>query len=92
MITRQTSLSKNIVRFCRFLRQKGFIVGVEEEAATLQALQYIDYSSNKIFLLALKTILCRSKTQLDEFDNLFHEYWKELEKAVDAKKKDEKKN
>jgi uncharacterized protein with von Willebrand factor type A (vWA) domain len=89
MITRQTSLSKNIVRFCRFLRQKGFNVGVEEEAATLQALQYIDYSSNEIFLLALKTILCRSKTQLDEFDNWFHEYFKELEKAVDAKLKEE---
>ena len=92
MIIRQTSLSKNIVQFCRFLRQKGFNVGMEEEAATLQALQYIDYSSNTIFLLALKTILCRSKMQLDEFDNLFHEYWKELEKAVDAKKKDEKNN
>jgi uncharacterized protein with von Willebrand factor type A (vWA) domain len=65
-------------------------VGIEEETATLQALQYIDYSSDKIFLLALKTILCRNKTQLDEFDNLFHEYWKDLEKAVDAKKKDEK--
>ena len=89
MITRQTSLSKNIVRFCMFLRQKGFNVGVEEEAATLQALQYIDHSSNKIFVLALKTILCRSKTQLDEFDHLFHEYWKEMEKAVDAKRKDD---
>ena len=89
MIIRQTSLSKNIVQFCRFLRQKGFIVGMEEEAATLQALQYIDYTSNTIFLLALQTILCRSKTQLDEFDNLFHEYWKDLEKAVDAKKKDD---
>ena len=89
MITRQTSLSKNIVRFCMFLRQKDFNVGVEEEAATLLALQYIDYSSNKIFLLALKTILCRSKAQLDEFDDLFHEYWKELENAVNAKRKDD---
>ena len=89
MITRQTSLSKNIVRFCMFLRQKGFNVGVDEEAATLQALQYIDYSSNKIFLLALKSILCRSKTQLDEFDNFFDEYFNELDKAVDAKRKED---
>src|SRR5580765_2112980 len=89
MISRQTSLSKNIVRFCIFLRQKGFNVGVEEESATLQALQYIDYSSDKVFLLALKSILCRSKTQLDEFDNLFHEYFKALEKAVDAKLKND---
>ena len=89
MTIRQTSLSKNIVRFCIFLRQNGFNVGVDEEAATLQALEYIDYSSNEIFLLALKTILCRSKIQLDEFDNLYHKYFKELEKAVDAKMKDD---
>ncbi len=89
MIKRQTSLSKNIVQFCMFLRQKDFNVGVEEEAATLQALQYVNYNSNKIFLLALKAILCRSKTQLDEFDNLFYEYWKELENIVNAKRKDD---
>src|SRR5664279_5805012 len=71
-----------------FLRQKGFNAGVEEEAVSLRALQYIDFSSNEIFLLTLKSILCRSKSQLDEFDDLFHEYWKELETAVNAKKKD----
>lgn len=89
MITRLTSLSKNIVQFSRFLRLKGFAIGVEEEATALQALQYIDYSSNKIFYLVLKSIFCRSKSQLHEFDNLFHEYWKQLDKAVDAKVKDE---
>ncbi len=89
MITRQTSLSKNIIRFCIFLRSKGFNAAADEEAAALQALQYIDFSSYEIFLLALKSILCRSKTQLDEFDNLFHQYWKELENAVNAKQKDE---
>lgn len=89
MITRQTSLSKNIVRFCIFLREKGFNAGVDEEAAALRALQYIDFSSNEIFLLALKSILCRSKSQLDEFDNLFYQYWKELENAVNAKRKDD---
>ena len=90
MITRQTSLSKNIVHFCRFLRLKGFAISVEEETIALNALQFIDYTSNTIFHSALKAVLCRSKAQLDEFDNLFNEYWKELEKAVDAKKKDEK--
>jgi uncharacterized protein with von Willebrand factor type A (vWA) domain len=29
---------------------------------------------------------------LDEFDNLFHEFWKELNKAVDAKTKEDPKN
>ena len=89
MITRLTSLSKNIVQFCRFLRQKGFTVTVEEEATALQALQYIDYSNNQVFFLALQASFCRSKSQLDEFENLFREYWKEIDKAIDAKLKNE---
>jgi uncharacterized protein with von Willebrand factor type A (vWA) domain len=92
MIKRQTSLSKNIVHFCRFLRQKGFGISVEEETLSLQALQFIDYSNNEIFRLALKASLCRNKTQLNEFDNLFYEYWNELETAIDAKVKEDLKN
>jgi uncharacterized protein with von Willebrand factor type A (vWA) domain len=92
MITRQTSLSKNVVQFCRFLRQKGFAVSVEEETLSLQSLQFIDYSDNEVFRLALKAALCHNKSQLDEFDNLFYEYWKELEKAVDSKVREYPKN
>ena len=73
MITRQTSLSKNIVQFCRFLRQKGFSVTIEEESLSLQALQFIDYNNNEIFLQTLKATLCHSKSQLGELDDLFHE-------------------
>ena len=91
MITRQTSLSKNIVQFCRFLRQKGFGVTIEEESLSLQALQLIDYNNNDVFRLTLKATLCHNKKQLDEFDNLFTEYWKELNKAIESKTKDEPK-
>ena len=89
MITRQTSLSKNIVQFCRFLRQKGFGVTIEEETLSLQALQFINYDNNEVFRNALKATLCHHKNQLDEFDNLFNEYWKQLNKAVDAKLKEQ---
>jgi len=85
MISRQTSLSKNIVQFCRFLRHKGFSLSVEEESTALDALQYIDYSDKRTFRLALKAVCCRSKNQLNEFDDLFNEYWKQIEQAVDSK-------
>ena len=39
MIKRQTAISGNIVQFCRFLRGKGFSIGVEEEALALDALR-----------------------------------------------------
>jgi hypothetical protein len=89
MITRQGSLSRNIVQFNRFLRLKGFTVSADEEAMALNALQFIDYSSNAIFRQALKAILCRSKVQLNEFDGLFHEYWQQLERSFDSKIKEE---
>jgi uncharacterized protein len=87
MTTRQTSLSKNIVQFCRFLRYQGFSLSVEEEADALKALQFIDHSNQQVFKLALKMILCRSVKELDSFDDLFTEYWKELGRAVDSKVK-----
>lgn len=89
MITRQTSLSKNIVQFCRFLRQKSFALSAEEEATALEAMQFIDYAERTVFSLALKSILCRNRNELHEFDNLFNQYWKELEKAIDSKVKTE---
>ncbi|QHT70386.1 VWA domain-containing protein [Rhodocytophaga rosea] len=84
MIQRQTSLSRNIVQFCRFLRQHGFTLSVEEEATALQSLSFIDYSSNHLFRQALKSVLCRSLKQVEAFDDLFTEYWKELEKALES--------
>lgn len=89
MIVRQTSLSANIIQFCRFLRLKNFTIGIEEEALTLQGLQYINYTNPTIFRLALRTTLCRSKSNADEFDGLFDEYWKEVEKAIDSKSKED---
>ncbi len=89
MISRQTSLSKNIVQFCRFLRQKKYALSSEEEATALKSLQFIDYSEREVFKLALKSILCRSQNELQDFDHLFIEYWRELEKAIDSKVKTE---
>lgn len=91
MSTRLTSLSQNIVQFARYLRLHGFTVGIEEETLILQALQLFDYTSYESFFLLLKTIICRSKSNLDDFDYLFRQYWRQLDKTIDAKRKDEKK-
>jgi len=90
-MNRLTSLSQNIIQFSRYLRLQGFTVGIEEEALILQSLQHFDFSSHELFFLLLKTIICRSKAQLEAFDNLFNGYWKQLDKAVDSKQKDSKK-
>jgi len=91
MITRQTSFSANIVGFCRFLRQRGFGLSVEEEATALQAVQFVNLDERSTFSLALKSVVCKSRKELNEFDNLFNEYWKELGRALDCKVKTEEK-
>ena len=87
MVLRQTSLSANIVQFCRYLRQHNFTIGAGEQLLALRALEHIDYSSQVVFARALQAVLCRSQQQVKEFDNLFNAYWKELEKGVDSKQK-----
>ena len=87
MIPRQTSLSKNVVQFCRFLRQHNFSISTEEERDVIRALQWIDYSNLQLFRSALQAVLCRSSAQVKTFDDLFQQYWKELARAVDAKEK-----
>ncbi|MCU0467684.1 MAG: VWA domain-containing protein [Arcicella sp.] len=88
MIQRKTSLSENVIAFCRFLREHAFVVGVPEEALALEALSFIPFEDKSNFKNALRTILVKNVQNLPKFDRLFDDYWKELEKALDAKIKD----
>ena len=88
MMQRHTSLSKNIIVFCRFLRQNKFSVSLHEEIAALKALTLINFSKKEHFSLALKTVLCKSYSELKAFDDLFEQYWKERETAINSKRED----
>jgi len=86
MIQRQTSLSANIVAFCRYLRQEEFNIGPAEEKDCLLALQLISpFERNEYFKLSLQATLCRTPAQLKKFGGLYDLYWKELDRAVDSK-------
>jgi uncharacterized protein len=89
LILRQTSLSANIVQFCRFLRSEGFVIAAPEEADALRAIEILaPFESKENLRAALKTILTRTQSQAEKFENLFDYYWKQVEKAVDSKIKD----
>ena len=87
LIKRHTSLSANIVAFCRFLRKEGFAIAPPEEADALQTIEILQpfYAPN-LMRDALKVILTRSQDQADRFDELYDYYWKQVEKATDSKK------
>ncbi|MCU0443588.1 MAG: VWA domain-containing protein [Microscillaceae bacterium] len=89
LVQRHTELSANVVAFCRYLRQHQFAVGVGEAQDVLQALQWIDWANPAHFQAVLKAILVKNLRQQSQFDELFSSYWQELDKAVDAKIKDQ---
>ncbi len=88
MIQRKTSLSENLIAFCRFLRNYGFTIGVQEQALALEALSVINFEEKENFKDALRITLVKNVQSLQKFDRLFDDYWKELEKSVDSKIKD----
>lgn len=87
-MSRLTSLSANVVFFGRFLRTKNFIVTSEDDRHALLALNAIGFQSSTQFQLALKSVFCRSEAQLNKFDDLFKQYWKERAKEIDSKIQD----
>ncbi len=88
MIQRKTSISENVIAFCRFLRNYGFTIGVQEQALALEALSVINFEEKENFKDALRITLVKNAQNLQKFDRLFDDYWKELEKSVDSKIKD----
>ena len=87
-ISRQTELSANMVAFCRYLREHGFGISPVEEADALLALSFLEaYQDRNSFRLALQTALVKNIRQQQLFNELYQEYWQNLEKAVDSKTK-----
>ncbi len=87
-IRRQTEISGNLVLFCRFLRQKGYALGMREEADALRALEYLSFDSEDAFIEALRAILAKSRLQQLRFKEYYLEFWNELEHALNAKLKE----
>ncbi len=87
-IRRQTEISGNLVLFCRFLRQKGYALGMREEADALRALEYLSFDSEDAFIDALRAILAKSRLQQLRFKEYYLEFWNELERALNAKLKE----
>lgn len=89
MIQRQTSLSGNVVAFCRYLREHEFRIGPNDAQQALEAVQLTaPFDSPSHLQLCLQAILCRSPKQLQQFPLLYQNYWQELDRAVDSKIKE----
>ncbi len=87
-ISRKTTLTENIISFCRYLRGHGFSVDPTVQADALYALTLIRINSRDELRIVLKSTLPKNQKQVVVFDKLFEAYWKALNQAVDAKIKE----
>lgn len=84
---RPGSFSIYLVAFCRFLRSRGFNIGIHEVSQMFAALDSASSFNQGEFRLVLFHLLCRSRKDQLVFDELFEEFWQELFTSFDAKVK-----
>jgi uncharacterized protein with von Willebrand factor type A (vWA) domain len=67
-----------VVEFCRFCRASGLSVGVRESLDCLEAARAVGLTDRETLKLALRAVLCSSKSDWDVFDGLFEAFWRTL--------------
>jgi uncharacterized protein with von Willebrand factor type A (vWA) domain len=86
LIQRHTSLSANMLAFCRYLRPHGFTIGPAETMVLFKALELLDpFRDAEMLRISIRITLAKTRGQQLKFDELYPQYWRELEKAVDSK-------
>jgi uncharacterized protein len=86
LIQRQTSLTANIVAFCRYLRTEGFRISATEEGDALRAIELTEsFHTPELLRGSLHAVLVKTPAESVKFDGLYDYYWQQLEKAVNSK-------
>ena len=67
-----------VVRFCQFLRDNGFSVGIKETIDCLSAADLVTITDRDAFKSALRSILATSKEEFELFDVLFEHFWQSV--------------
>ena len=87
LITRQTSLTGNIILLSRYLRSKGYNISSSEESDAMRALNAINLKSEYQYWNTLRAVFSKNKYQYEHFEDHFKTYQHDLKKAVDSKVK-----
>ena len=85
--THQTTISGNVILFCRFLRNHGFLLGANEEAKALEALSYLTLDEEEVFTNGLRTLLAKNQQQFKKFDDYYRDFWKVRLRATTSKER-----
>ncbi len=85
LITYHSSLTDHLLGFARYLRERGFLVGIDEVSNALQGMPLIDIGNHARFLDLLRISFSSSQEQWHSFDKLYADYVQEHRKASNAK-------
>lgn len=69
------SIASRVVEFCRYCRDCGLSAGVKESVDALNAARAVGVNDREILKSALRAVLCSSKDEWDQFDELFEAFW-----------------
>ena len=75
MTVQQENLASAIVEFCRFARASGLSAGVKESVDALEAARTVGVGDRETLRVALRAVLCSSKNEWDQFDEIFDAFW-----------------
>ena len=69
-------MTRTIVEFCRFARDKGLPAGVQGTLDALEAAVALGVGSEQALKFGLRSVLCSSKDDWDIFEECFKTFWK----------------
>ena len=72
-------LERTIVEFCRFACENGISAGVKESLDALRAARAVGIAKREDVRVALRAVLCSSKTDWDLFEAIFEAFWNGLQ-------------
>src|SRR5262245_24139760 len=87
MTLQEEGLATRIVEFCRFCRDSGLSAGVNESVDALDAARAVGVSDREILKSALRSVLCSSKDEWEQFDELFAIFWTSEQRAAAASRR-----
>ena len=76
MFAPHTDLERNLIAFCRVLRDQDLLVSPSEVIDALRAVETIDVVDRTEMWLALRTVLTARREDVPVFDAAFEEFWR----------------
>jgi len=74
-----------IIEFVRFIRNSGFLAGIQEEIDALKLAEQVNITNQLHLRWGLRTLLCSNSDEWRRFDELFEAYWRKPNRKAEVR-------